>query len=221
MIYNAEGSHAGVSYLEENKKRFIELIQGIKREGADIEGLIKKLESSDFFEAPASTKYHSAIKGGLCLHSLNVYDNLSGLIKMKYGEVPFMVYDEDSIRIVSLLHDIAKINTYEVTSVNKKLYTEHGTKSDNLGKFEWVSEMGYRKREDKDVYLFGTHGQNSERMVSYFIPMSEEESCAIVNHHSNYDNHQLNISPIYNKYGLACLLHLADMMSTYIDERVN
>ncbi len=108
MTYNAEGSHTGVSYLEENKARFIELIRGIKRECADIEGLIKKLESSDFFEAPASTKYHSSIKGGLCLHSLNVYDNLRCLVKMKFGDVPFTVYDEDSIRIVSLLHDIAK-----------------------------------------------------------------------------------------------------------------
>lgn len=35
---------------------------------------------------------------------------------------------------------------------------------------------------------------------------------------SKYDNPNLNTTGIYNKYHLACLLHLADMAATYIME---
>ena len=66
--------------LQQNKKRYIELISSIEREGADIEKLLKKLENSDFFFAPASVKYHSAYEGGLCTHSLGVYDAYMKLI---------------------------------------------------------------------------------------------------------------------------------------------
>lgn len=60
------------------KDRFIELLKSTKREG--IEDLIRFLEKSDFFTAPSSTRFHGAFKGGLLLHSLNVYENF---IKLK------------------------------------------------------------------------------------------------------------------------------------------
>ena len=62
--------------IEENKNRFIDLVKGITREGVDMERLLRQLEESDFFEAPASSRYHNSFKGGLCAHSLNVYDCL-------------------------------------------------------------------------------------------------------------------------------------------------
>ena len=52
----------------DNKNKFIELIKMIDREGADIDLLIRQLEHSDFFIAPASTKYHGSYEGGLCEH---------------------------------------------------------------------------------------------------------------------------------------------------------
>ena len=60
-----------------NKERFIELLRSTKREG--IEKLIDFLEKTDFFTAPASTRFHSSYEGGLLQHSLNVYDCLAGL----------------------------------------------------------------------------------------------------------------------------------------------
>ena len=54
--------------IEKNKLEFIELVRSIHREGMDTESLIKKLENSDFFVAPASTIYHNAYDGGLCEH---------------------------------------------------------------------------------------------------------------------------------------------------------
>ena len=53
-----------------NKERFIELLRSTKREG--IEKLIDFLEKTDFFTAPASTRFHMSCEGGLLQHSLNV-----------------------------------------------------------------------------------------------------------------------------------------------------
>lgn len=47
-----------------NKERFIELLRSTKREG--IEKLIDFLEKTDFFTAPASTRFHSSYEGGDC-----------------------------------------------------------------------------------------------------------------------------------------------------------
>ena len=59
-----------------SKEKFIEIYnQFIKREGAD-KLLAYLTDSSDFFTAPASARFHSSFAGGLCQHSLNVYECL-------------------------------------------------------------------------------------------------------------------------------------------------
>ena len=83
------------------KEEFIRLLKEVKREGMD--ALLLFLEGSDFYKAPASTKYHGAWEGGLLEHSLKVYE----VLKSKVG-------DSDSVRIIALLHDICKINFYKV-----------------------------------------------------------------------------------------------------------
>lgn len=203
----------------DNKEEFEALIRSINRPQMNTEGLLKKLEDSDFFTAPASARYHAAYAGGLCKHSLNVYCNLKLLIENKYkdGTCPF---SEDSIKIVALLHDISKMNLYEKTSRNIKVYSEQGSKTDELGRYDWQAEVSYKKKEDSQQFIFGTHGENSQYILSYFIPLYVEEAAAIINHHSNYDNPNLNVTAIYNRYSLACLLHIADMLATYVDERI-
>lgn len=212
--------------IEENKQEFISRLKEIKRPG-DVEGLIKYLEESDFFYAPASAKYHSAFKGGLCAHCLNVHRNLEHLVfdmhntdKLTSADIPAQDLIE-SVAIVALLHDISKANFYETFAMNKKVYNEKGTKSDNLGRFDWVSEEAYKVREENNRFIFGTHAQNSERIVSSFLPLYDSEACAIINHHSVYDNPNLNITAIYDRFTLAALLHVADMLATYVDERLS
>lgn len=197
--------------IEYNKNRFLSLVNSIKRE-FNKELLIKQLTLSDFFYAPASTKYHCAYDGGLCEHSLNVYDNLKALLSLKN-----LTYDEDSIIIVALFHDFDKMNKYEKTSKNVKQYREDGTKQDAMGRFEWVSEIGYKKKDD--VFTIGSHGQNSLFMTQSFIPLTAEESASIVCHMGGtVATEATDISTVYSKYPLAILLHVADMMSTFIDE---
>ena len=204
--------------IEYNKKRFLELISSINREGAQIDRLMHKLENSDFFYAPASVKYHGAYEGGLCAHSLNVYDVYMTLISQIPNLDP-ICYDENSIKIVTLLHDISKMNKYAKTVKNTKVYSENGSKHDEMGRYDWVSMPGWSTRED--AFLYGSHEMTSEYIARQFIPLTLDESVAILHHMGgmHWDSAQDNISGVYGKYTIATLLHIADMIATYVYER--
>lgn len=216
--------------MDVNKARFIDLINSITIEGMDKTGLIKWLSSSDFFSAPASTKYHCDYAGGLCEHSLHVYDNLVRLVKefdttssikedvdpktneVIYAQyVPNLPFSEDSLKIVALLHDISKANYYESYARNVK---------DEQGKWTQVSE--YRVKDSQSRFLYGNHETTSEFMAHSFCPLTVEESIAILHHHAGMSNDcaQDDLSAILNKYPLALFLHLADMLACYKDERL-
>ena len=98
-----------MNYKEQFEKIFKE---NIKREGAD--KLLDWLEKSDFFTAPASTKFHSAHEGGLCEHSVKVYHRYLNLIKNEFGENFEEKISKESIALVSLCHDVCKVNTYKI-----------------------------------------------------------------------------------------------------------
>lgn len=199
-----------------NKDEFFELIHGITREGFRCEDLVNYLNSSDFFSAPASTRFHMSVEGGLCQHTLNVYHNMKKLQSI-YPE--FERLTEDSIRIVALFHDFAKINYYVSTSRNVKKYCTDGKNHDALGNFIWVTELGYTV-DDSKRFLYGNHEFTSEYMARCFLPLSVEESIAILHHHAGMskDCAQDNITEIFNRNPLAFLLHMADMVSTYVTE---
>ena len=204
--------------IEKNKEEFIFLINSINRD-FDKEKLINWLENkSDFFTAPASTKYHCSYEGGLCEHSLNVYYALRNL---NYGYMPELPlteeeqeqdihkykYDEDTLKIVGLLHDISKANYYEMFSRNVK---------DKDG--NWKQVLDYKIKEDR--FIYGNDEQNTEFMVSTFIPLTVDEKVALLHKSGGkaFDSTQENIPTIFNKYQLAVLLHCADMLSCYVLE---
>ena len=201
--------------IEENKNQFLELVNGIEREGIFKEELLALLENSDFFSAPASTRYHGSYPGGLCEHCLDTYKEL----KMLSGKFPQFFYTEDTIRIVSLFHDISKINLYKKDIRNKKVYHENGSKFDNLGLFDWVSEEVYSV-DNEHKFVYGNHEQTSEFIVRQYIPLTIEESAALLHHHggTSYDSTQANISEIFKHYPLALMLHSADMLVSYLDQ---
>jgi hypothetical protein len=203
--------------IEQNKQEFLELISSIEREGADIEKLVTKLCSSDFFTAPASTQFHGSYVGGLCEHSLNVYRNLVSLVGCREG-LDDECYDENTLKIIGLLHDISKMNIYERTSKNEKVYKPNGTKNDVLGNFEWESTLGWKLRENR--FTYGNHEMTSEFIIRQFIPLTIPESVAILHHMGgmSWDCAKDNIGEIYTQYGLATLIHLADMLAAYIDK---
>lgn len=203
--------------IENNKNEFLKLVESIEREGIDKETLIKQLTQSDFFTAPASTIYHGAHEGGLCEHCLNVYYNLLNLVQSK----GITAYSDDTLKIVALFHDFSKMNHYEKYYQNKKVYNPNGTKSDNAGNFEWQSVEAFKTRDSVDRFLFGSHGQTALYMTQRFIPLSTEEACAILNHMGGCDGEVPDLSSIYNRYNLVLLLHTADLLATFVDERLD
>lgn len=204
--------------ISNNKAVFIALIDSIKREGFLKDQLIAKLKNSDFFFAPASTKYHGAYKGGLCEHSINVYNNL-----VKLNEMKIMDFDEDSMKIVALFHDISKMNLYETYFQNKKNYYAGGSKHDEGGSYDWETVTAYKVKDAEDRFIFGNHEQTSEFMLRTYCPLTYEESIAILHHHAgmSWDSAKNNISEVLNRYPLATMLHLADMLAVYVDERID
>ena len=96
-------------------EKFIELYtKYIKRPGA--EELMKWLRESDFFTAPASTRFHGSYPGGLCEHSVHVWEELVRLLKA-YPEVKV---SGETAAIVTLLHDLCKVGVYNIELRNKK-----------------------------------------------------------------------------------------------------
>ena len=201
----------------QNTERYISLLRKVNRPGANVEALISKLLSSDFFKAPASTKFHLCVEGGLCAHSLNVYDNLVMLVEQKGLQHEIL---EESIIICALLHDLSKMNLYEKAARNVKVYSEQGKKSDELGRFDWKSEWGYAKVPLEERFIFGNHEETSEFLVRQYIPLSFIESSAILNHHGGmgYDSVKDGATYALGAYKLAALLHIADCLASFVDE---
>lgn len=170
------------------KEEFIKLLKETNREGMD--KLIEFLENSDFFEAPASTRYHGNFKGGLLEHSMKVYE----ILKTK-------VEDNDSTKIVALLHDICKTNFYKKDFRNVK----------NNGVWEQVP---YYTIEDTIPY---GHGEKSVMMISEYIKLTPEEKYSIRWHMGYTEPKELynTIGSAYKKYPLALMMHEADLEATY------
>ena len=206
--------------IQKNKERFISLVESIQREGSNKELLLKKLQSSDFFTAPASTKFHNDFEGGLCKHSLCVYDTLVTLIK-SFGLEG--AYSEDTLKIIALFHDIAKMNFYDPDVHNYKQYIDNGSKFDSIGNFEWREERGYKVKPFENRFLYGTHEENSVFMIRTFFPLTVEEEIAVLHHHAGADkmmtyNDRNEQSAITSRFPLVALLHMADYCATYVFE---
>ncbi len=177
----------------------------IDRDGAD--KLLEWLEKSDFFTAPASTRHHSAYRGGLCQHSINVYKRFVKLLEMEYGENWQKKVSPESVAIMGLLHDVCKVKTYVEDFRNVK--DENGN---------WIKKP-YYKVEDSLPY---GHGEKSVYIISAFMKLTREEALAINWHMGEYDQRVQNgsymIRDVYYRYPVCFLMHLADLTATYLDE---
>lgn len=200
--------------IKHNKEEFISIAKTINREGMD--ELIKALEESDFFVAPASTKYHLNVKGGLCEHSLNVYYNM---LKLRDTFCPGI--EDETCKVSALFHDLAKVNFYEEYAQNVKEYSPRGSKRDEMGNFDWVAKKAYKVKSASDRdFVCSTHGVNSYILLSKYIKLYQQERAAIINHHSGLDDGMANndIGEVFNRYPAATILHMADYLATYINE---
>ena len=189
-----------------NKEKFIDIYSAyIKREGAD-----KLLEwltgpASDFFTAPASTRYHNAWEGGLCAHSLNVYECLRDYLDREKVKKEFgLLYSPESIAIVALLHDLCKVNIYKVSTRNVK---------DEFGRWKTVP---YYEFDDQLPY---GHGEKSVYMISAYMKLTREEAFAIRYHMGfSEEGNARNVGAAFEKFPLALALSIADTEAAYYVE---
>ena len=190
-----------------NKEKFVAIYkEKIKRDGADklLDFLLSS--SSDFFTAPASTRFHGNYEGGLLEHSLNVYECLCDIMKRpRLKEVYGIEYSEESIAIAALLHDLCKINFYNVAFRNVK---------NDMGKWESVP---FYTIDDSLPY---GHGEKSVYIISGYMRLTRDEAFAIRYHmgfSADKENHG-NVGKAMEMFPLAFFLNCADSEAAYYVE---
>lgn len=183
------------------KNKFETLVrENIKRDG--IEDLLTAIAKTDFYTAPASTRFHDAEEGGLVRHSIRVYEVL-----LKENVPPNLNLlpheNTERLAVTALFHDFCKIGFYKVEMRNVKNET---------GK--WVQVPYYTI---DDLFPYG-HGEKSVYMVQQFIKLTDEEAMAIRWHMNGFEakeNH-IYIGKAYNMFPLALYLGVADMKASYL-----
>lgn len=189
------------------KDKFIKAYtENITRPGAD--KLLAWIESSDFFAAPASTRFHLSSPGGLLEHSLHVFERMKAICANEATITPgFNEPSMETIAVCGLLHDICKANFYAVEMRNRK---------NDQGRWE---QYPFYVVDDKLPY---GHGEKSVYIISRFMRLSREEAMAIRWHMGFADNDfrggGYSVGNAFEKFPLAVLLHIADLQATYLDE---
>ena len=184
------------------KQKFIEYYQSnIHREGAD--RLLEWLQTTDFFTAPASTRYRCACPSGLVQHSVNVYE-----VMMEKHFDP-ETDSAESFALCALLHDVCKAQFYKISTRN--------VKNEKTGQWEKVPYYTI-----EDAFPYG-HGEKSVFLIERFVRLKPAEATAIRWHMGGFDDAarggNFSISVAYDKYPIAVKLHLADLEATYLREK--
>lgn len=181
------------------KEEFIQIYnEYITRRGAA--ELLEWIQKTDFFTAPASTKYHCACENGLVMHSVSVFRTM---VEKHFDEETDSM---ESFAICALLHDLCKAQFYKVSSRN--------VKNDETGQWEKVPFYAI-----EDTFPYG-HGEKSVFLIERFMRLRLDEAMAIRWHMGGFDdNNGMYVSKAYDKYPLAVKLHLADLESTYLREK--
>lgn len=181
------------------KEKFLEIYNSqITRQGS--KELLDWLLKTDFFTAPASSKYHCACEQGLIMHSISVYEVMMEKHFNKETDNP------ESFALCALLHDLCKAQFYKTSTRN--------VKNEDTGKWEKVPFYAI-----DDVFPYG-HGEKSVFLIERFLRLKIDEAMAIRWHMGGFDDAGgYSISQAYEKYPIAVKLHLSDLESTYLREK--
>ena len=209
---------------ENNIKRFEELMGTIDRSGID--GLMNYIQKSDFYTAPASTKFHLSCPGGLLQHSLDVCDALFERMEYDPDQDKYLykvagktvcVFRPHTLILTSLLHDICKTHFYAIEMRNQKVYKPTGSKRDSGGRFDWDQVPVYTVN-DQNPY---GHGEKSVMMIEEFMKLTMEERYAI-RWHMGLSDCSFAEAQAFNaaceKYPLVLILHTADQEASHFME---
>lgn len=202
-MQNNEAKVLTPEQIENNKQQIIDIYRNyVKREGSDklLDYLINK---SDFFTAPASTRFHGAYDGGLAQHSLNVYNCFKAYLERdRVRELYNLNASDETIAVCALLHDICKVNVYTRGTRN--------VKNEETGQWEKVPTFFF-----DDGLPYG-HGEKSVYMITGFMRLTREEAFAI-RYHMGFSGEENanNVGKAFEMFPLAFALSTADMEATY------
>lgn len=194
------------------RKRFEEILLSTKRNG--IENVLEELAKTDFFKAPASTRFHLACEGGLLKHSLNVYDAgmmIRGQVIQREPNMEALL-PEDSVAIATLLHDTCKSDIYQNAILSRK--TADGY---------WEKYPGYSV--DYSAGLPLGHGEKSVIMLlSWGLQLTRDEMLAIRWHMTAWDlplqspEHKESLNAAKKLSPLVSLIQLSDGLASGLFE---
>ena len=149
------------------KAEYLELFEKyVNRPGKD--RLLDWMGKTDFFTAPASTKYHCACPQGLVMHSISVFNVM---MEKHFDEETDSV---ESFAVSALLHDLCKANFYKVSTRN--------VKNDETGQWEKVPFY-----QIEDAFPYG-HGEKSVFLVERFMRLKIDEAMAIRWHMGGFED---------------------------------
>lgn len=209
---------------QKNIERFEEIVKKVNRPG--FEKLLKYVRTSDFYTAPASTRFHLACEGGLLQHSLNVYDCLMDKKKNPVWEPVLAAIPEESLIIVALFHDICKTKFYKKTTRNQKTYDKEKVQAaenwqrkqhDQAGDFIWESVETYTVEDQMPL----GHGEKSVMILQQYITLERQEMFSIRWHmgFAEDQNNINNVSLAMEKCPLVLALFEADMEASKLKEK--
>jgi hypothetical protein len=155
------------------KEEFIKIYkENITRAGSD--KLLEWIETTDFFTAPASTRYHCACENGLVMHSVSVYNTM---VEKHFDEENDSA---ESFAICALLHDLCKAQFYKVSTRN--------VKNEETGRWEKVP---YYAIEDRFPY---GHGEKSVFLIERCMKLRLDEAMAIRWHMGEFGDKTAELS---------------------------
>jgi hypothetical protein len=158
------------------------------------------LEAGDFYQAPASSKYHDAHEGGLLTHTLRVYNNA---MELRNKMSMFTNVYLDSTALIALAHDWCKIGLYESYMRN--------VKDDTTG--QWTQRREYRRVDE--IAPLG-HGASSMYLLASFARLELWEATAIRWHMGEYNvaHNEMDALHCANAaYPMCYLIQFADRLA--------
>ncbi len=190
------------------KERFVEELKKTGRAGVD--RVVAGLEELGFFTAPASTRFHGSVPGGLLHHSLNVYGEAMVIRESQLKFRPEMADKlmPASVAIAALLHDVCKAEVYKEVEKFRK---------DKDGKWEKYTTYGV----DYSAMPLG-HGEKSViRLLRLGLELTDDEILAIRWHMHAFDMPSSNeasgcFTAAGNKCPLLAVLIAADGLASRI-----
>lgn len=174
------------------------ILYGNDKADALAERCITWLRSTDFYMAPASTKYHDAEAVGLLKHTLKVINKLYELMTMK----TFKDVDCAQATVAAIVHDWCKIDFYEGYMRNVK--NEEGV---------WEQVPSFRCK-GSSIPL--GHGVTSMFIAQKFFKLTTEMALAIRWHMGEYDvseSQSHDLMDANERYPMVLLLQTADRLS--------